>query len=38
MIDWGYWPYLWLVEVDGYLCIKDFNGWLYFTGAETLGL
>lgn len=37
MIDWDYWPYLWLVYADERICIKDFNGWLYFTEAETLG-
>jgi len=38
MIDWDYWPYLWLVVVNGELCVKDHNGWLMFSGATMLGL
>lgn len=38
MIDWDYWPYLWLVYHDGNLCMKDFNGWLVYTQQETIGM
>jgi hypothetical protein len=38
LIDWDYWPYLWVVFHDDRLCIKDFNGWLVFTDNETLGM
>lgn len=37
-IDWDYWPYLWIVFIDGRLCVKDFNGWLVFTENRTLGM
>ncbi|QIG70755.1 hypothetical protein EVB91_204 [Rhizobium phage RHph_I1_18] len=37
MIDWDYWPYLWLVH-EGEVAIKDFNGWLVYTGQQTLGV
>lgn len=38
MVDWDYWPYLWLVYVEGQLAIKDFNGWYFFLGQYTLGM
>lgn len=38
LVDWDYWAYLRLVYVDNQLCIRDFNGWLMFSGARTLGM
>jgi hypothetical protein len=40
MIDWDYWPYIWLVwnQEDEVIAIKDFNGWFYYLNQETLGL
>lgn len=38
MIDWDYWPYLWLVGTADGPAIKDFNGWLVFFDQDTLGM
>ena len=37
-VDWDYWPWIWLVFLNGEVAIKDFNGWYLFSGQKTLGM
>lgn len=38
MVDWDYFVYFRIVFSYGEVCLKDFNGRLLSTGAETLGM
>lgn len=38
MIDWDYWPYLWVVHRFGAVCLIDAFGRVYSTRQATLGL